>query len=76
MLNRNGELGDEQRCLELLSKDPRVDWNIRDSYAGETPLLYCLKEGKAGMAKMIINNTHVDLNAQNNDGEYPETIAR
>ena len=74
-------LGEEEerdylRCVELLCEDPRVDWNTRDPRDGETPLLYCLEEGEVEMAKMIIKNPRVDLNAQNNNGKFPETIAR
>ena len=66
-----GEAADQQRCVELLSADLRVDWNY-----GDTPLLYCLEEGKVEIARIIIKNPTVDLNVQNNAGKFPETIAR
>ena len=31
--------GDRQRCVELLSGDRRVDWNIKNSN-GDTPVMY------------------------------------
>lgn len=77
--------GDPLRCVQLLCKDPRVDWNtrIRD---GNTPLLWCLEmSAKVGeedqillreMAKILLSNPRVDLNAQNKAGKFPETIAR
>ena len=68
--------GDRQTCVKLLCGDPRVDWNHRDPEDGETPLLSCLEEGEVELAKMIIKNPRVDLNVQNNDAEFPETIAR
>ena len=68
--------GDPERCVELLTADPRVDWNFRDPEKGDTPLHFCLKNGKVEIAKMIIKNPNVDLNAQNIVGEFPETIAR
>ena len=68
------EEGDRLRCVEMLCEDPRVDWNTRKE--GETPLLFCLEEGQVEMAKILIKNPRVDLNVQNNAGEFPETIAR
>ena len=71
--------GDPERCMELLTADPRVEWNSRDSrytYERNTPLLYCLENGEVGLAKSIIKNPPLDLNLENNAGEFPETIAR
>ena len=60
--------GDPERCLQLLTADPRVDWNTRDPY-GWTPLLYCLEEGDVETAEILIRNPRVDLNvAQQEDG--------
>ena len=44
---------DSLRCVELLSRDDRVNWNINNRY-GETPLTYCLKNNKSEMAKIIL----------------------
>ena len=68
--------GDHERCVKLLTDDPRVDWNLRNPEDGDTPLLYCLENGEVEMAKIIIKNPTIDLNVQNNFGEFPETIAR
>ena len=70
------DCGDQQRCVQLLCDDPRVDWNTRDLATGNTPLLACLEEGKLEVAKILLSNPRVDLNIQNNAGEFPETIAR
>ena len=70
------EEGDYLRCVELLTEDTRVDWNTRDPEDGTTPLLCCLDEGEVEMAMIIIKNPWVDLNAQDNTGKFPETIAR
>ena len=67
--------GDRQRCVELLSRDGRVDWNKRNSQ-GDTPLLFCLKNDKTEMARCLINTPGVDLDIADSDGQYPETIAR
>ena len=67
--------GDNQRCLELLSGDRRVDWNMKNS-AGETPVMFCLKTNKIEMARCLINTPGVDLDTVDRDGKYLETIAR
>ena len=69
------DFGDRQRCVELLSRDGRVDWNKRNSQ-GDTPLLFCLKNDKTEMARCLINTPGVDLDITDSDGQYPETIAR
>ena len=68
--------GGHLRCVELLSNDLRVDWNSRDPDTGNTPLLSCLNRGEVEMAKILIRNPQVDLNVGNNNGDFPETIAR
>ena len=70
-----GNRGDRQRCVELLSGDRRVDWNIKDS-DGDTPVMYCLKNNKMEMARCLINTPAVDLDIADRDGKYLETIAR
>ena len=73
------EGGDEdvygQRCVELLSGDRRVDWNIKNS-DGDTPVMYCLKNNKIEMARCLINTPGVDLDTVDRDGRYLEDIAR
>ena len=44
---------DSLRCVELLSRDTRVNWSINNRY-GETPLMYCMKNNKPEMAKIIL----------------------
>ena len=55
--------GDRLRCVELLSRDPRVDWNTRDQ-AGDTPLLFCLKKNRIGLAKILLDNPRVSLDVR------------
>ena len=71
------DVGDRQRCVELLSGDRRVDhyWNIKNSN-GDTPVMYCLKNNKIEMARCLINTPGVDLDTVDRDGKYLETIAR
>ena len=45
--------GDESvECVELLSRDHRVDWNRRND-SGDTPLMYCIKNNKTEMVEII-----------------------
>ena len=67
--------GNSQRCLELLSRDKRVDWN-RKNGDGDTPLIFCLKNNKIEMAHCLINTPGVDLDISDSNSQYPETIAR
>ena len=67
--------GDRQRCVELLSGDRRVDWNIKNRN-GDTPVMFCLKNNKIEMARCLINTPGVDLDTVDRDGKHLETIAR
>merc|ERR1719342_1701149 len=67
--------GERQRCVEMLSRDRRVDWNIKNS-AGDTPVMFCLKTNKIEKARCLINTPGVDLDTVDRDGKYLETIAR
>ena len=67
--------GDRQRCVELLSQDRRVNWNIKNS-AGETPVMSCLKNNMTVMARSILCNDSVDLDTVDSDGYTLEGFAR
>ena len=43
---------DSVECVELLSRDPRVDWSRRNE-SGDTPLMYCIKNNKTEMLEII-----------------------
>ena len=47
-------LDDDQRIVELLSRNRRVDhyWNIKNS-DGDDPMMYCLKNNKIEMARCL-----------------------
>jgi len=64
-----------ERCVQLLCQDPRVNWGTRDG-AGDTPLMFCLKNNKTEMARVLLSNPKVKLQTKNYEGKYPETIAR
>ena len=64
--------------MELLAEKPNareLDWNTRDK-TGDTPLLFCLKQKKLDMSKLLLSNPRVDLDVQDSAGKFPETIAR
>ena len=63
------------RCVELLSKDRRVRWNI-NNLAGDTPVMFCLKNNKMEMVRVLLNSPRVDLNTRDRQGKYLENIAR
>ena len=49
---KNSDNSGQLRCMKLLCKDERVDWNTRDE-AGNTPLLFCLKGNQLEMARLV-----------------------
>ena len=49
---KNSDNSVQLRCMKLLCKDERVDWNTRDE-AGNTPLLFCLKGNQLEMARLV-----------------------
>ena len=67
--------GDRQRCVELLCQDRRVDWNVKNK-DGDTPVMFCIKQGLTGLARCLINTPQVDLDTVDRDGKYLETVAR
>ena len=67
--------GERQRCVEILSRDRRVNWNIKNS-DGDTPVMFCVKNNKIEMARCLINTPGVDLDTVDRDGKYLENIAR
>ena len=69
------EGGERLRCVEILSRDRRVEWNIKNS-DGDTPIMYCLKTNKIEMFRLLLNSPRVDLNTRDRDGKYLEDIAR
>ena len=63
------------RCLQLLSQNRRVNWNIKNR-EGETPVMFCLKNNKIEMARILLSTPRVNLNTRDNQGKYLENIAR
>ena len=64
----------DKRTVEILSKDNRVNWNIKD-HTGDTPLMHCLAFDKIEFAQCLINIPGIDLNTTDKFGNYPEDIA-
>ena len=46
------------KCVELLSKDPRMNWNVRNK-KGETPIMVALKNKEKDMVKILLKNPNV-----------------
>ena len=74
-VEENDRAAQKDRCLELLSGDRRVDWNIKNRNS-DTPVMFCLKSNKIEMARCLINTPGVDLDTVDSEGRYLETIAR
>ena len=50
---------DAIKCVELLNKDPRVDWNVKNRN-GETPLQVALRNKKEAIARILLDNPNLD----------------
>ena len=61
--------------FQLLSDDERVEWNTKNK-AGDSPILYCIKNNKTEMVQILLNNPRVDLDTVDRKGKYLENIAR
>ena len=48
------------KCVELLSKDSRVNWNVKND-EGETPIMVALKNGETEMVKILLRTPGVSL---------------
>jgi len=48
------------KCVELLSKDQRMDWNIRDDN-GDTPIMIALRNKEMEMVRILIKTPGVHL---------------
>ena len=62
--------GEALTCLELLSRDKRVDWNIKNQ-DGDTPIMHCMKANKTEMIRILMNVEGVDI-----EGKYLDYVAR
>ena len=49
------------QCVEILSRDSRVNWNIRNS-SGETPIMYTWRKRKTEMFRILMNVPTIDKN--------------
>ena len=63
------------RCVRLLSQQRRLNWNMKNR-EGETPVMYCLKNNKIEMARILLSTPGVNLNTRDLQGKYLENIAR
>ena len=66
---------DSLRCVQLLSRDERVDINVKNKN-GETPITVAMKGGMTEMVKILLVNPRVDLDTVDQEGRFLENIAR
>ena len=64
------------KIAELLSKDPRIDWNIKDKGGSDFLIMSALKKEKMDLVKILINAPGVDLNVTDSNGQTLHQIAR
>jgi len=57
---RKNEIAFPVKCVELLSKDRRVNWNVRDQN-GETPIMIAMKNKEMEMVKILLKTPGVNL---------------
>ena len=62
-------------CSYVLSRDERVDINIKDR-SEETPITLAMKKGRREMAKILLAKPRVDLDTVDKEGRFLENIAR
>ena len=62
-------------CLDLLSKDPRVDWNVKNKYE-DTPIMSCVRNKRTEMFRILVGIESVDLDTVDADGFHLDTMAR
>jgi len=53
------------QCLELLSRDSRINWNVRNA-EGDTPIMYTLKNKKSEMFKILMTVPSIDFSVLQN----------
>ena len=63
-------------CLEVLAEDKRVDWNIRATGWGWTPLMSLILDGESKNASILLDIPRVDLDKTDEQGDHLEDIAR
>lgn len=55
-----GNTNNSLQCLELLSRESRVNWNVRNGN-GETPIMYTWKNRKSEMFKILAKIPTIDM---------------
>ena len=72
--NENDPPVDPMRCLEILSKDKRVKWNIKNK-RGEVPLITALKKKRVDVIKILLKIPEIDTNVSDKFGFTVRQIA-
>ena len=55
--------GNPRRCLQILSEDPRVNWNSRNT-AGDTPVMVAIESRKFSKLKILLDTEGVECDQQ------------
>ena len=62
--------GDRVECLKILADVGGVDWNVQmDGGDGDTPIMWCLKNGKMDRFNVLLECPRVDLNVRDSSGD-------
>ena len=56
------------RCFQLVSRDRRVDWNVKTT-TGESPVMRALREKKMPCVKILVTTANIDLTEFLGNGE-------
>ena len=69
-------VGERLKCVRMLSKDPRVNWNIKNQEDSEVPIMFALKRDKLDVVKILLNAPGIDLKVKDRSGQTLVQIAR
>lgn len=62
-------VGERLKCLKLLSKDPRVDWNVMNKEDSDVPIIYALRREKIDMVEILMKTPGVNLDVKDRNGQ-------
>ena len=69
-------VGERLKCLKLLSKDPRVDWNVMNKEDSDVTIIYALRREKIDMVEILMKTPGVNLDVKDRNGQTLVQIAR
>ena len=67
--------GRSVKCVEVLANSVKsISWNGKDA-DGDTPLLWSIKNGEMGIAKVLVKTSSCDVNIKDQNGDAPLMLA-